>query len=161
MKTLISVTIVLLAFVESGCYRRDCSTRWVPSVFTNFIYIGEFPDDRRVGIPDHTQGVQPLPVRFQKGKAYVFHSKGPVTAVTVALHDLQDRLSDAGVRILDKPKNAGEFGIPNSGGPIWQIRFSHDGCAGEIYDTVDQSLFRSRLGWPDGSHQDYVLVFSK
>lgn len=161
MQTLLSVTIILLAFLESGCRHGDCGGRWVPGVFANFIYVGEYPDDRRVGIPDHTQDVRPLPVRFEKGRAYVFHSKGQVTAVTVALHDLPDRLNAAGVRILNGPKNAGEFGIPNSGGPIWQVRFSYDDCVGEIFDTVDQNLFRSRRGWPDGSHQDYVLVFSK
>ena len=157
----IGVFIVVLACLESGCRHGDCSGRWVSSVFANFVYVGEFPDDRRVAIPVHGQDRQPLPVSFQKGRAYVFHSNGPVSTETVALHDFPDRLNAAGVQILSRPTSAGEFGIPNSGGPIWQIRFGYDGCAGEIYDTVDQTLYKNRLSWADGSRQDYVLVFSK
>jgi hypothetical protein len=153
--------VVLVAALEGGCHRDGCSAGWVADVFANFVYVGQFPDNRREPIPTHGQVAQPFPRQFQKKTAYIFHSKGPVTAEAVAINDLPQRLRIAGVQIFSAPKSANDFGIPNSGGPIWNIRFAFNGCTGEIYNTVDQTLYRDRKTWPDGSREDYVLVFSK
>lgn len=153
--------VLLAAAFDGGCSRDGCSTEWVANVFANFDYVGQFPDNRKEPIPAHAQDAQPLPKNFEKKTAYIFHSKGPVAAETVALSDLPERLRKAGVQIVSAPKSAKDFGIPSSGGPIWNIRFASASCTGEIYNTVDQALYRDRKSWPDGSREDYVLVFAE
>ena len=157
----LALACIVLAVVPEGCHRGDCSAGWVPEVFANFIYVGQFPDNRKEPIPEHDQEALPLPRQFQKKTAYIFHSKGPVSAEAVAIKDLPQRLKTARVQIVSGPENPGEFGVPNSGGPIWSIRFTSDGCKGEIYNTVDQTLYHDRKTWPDGSREDYILVFSE
>ena len=151
----------LCAFSAASCTQSDCRANWARLALNDFTYIGEYAADARKPIPRHGTAAQQLPVQFRSGVAYVFHSKERLTTEDAAIRLLPRKLRDAGVEILDAPKNSGEFAIPNSGGPRWTIRFRYDGCQGEMYNVVDPALYGSRGSWPPGSLDDYVLVLHK
>ena len=155
------IVATFCAFSVASCAQGDCPTDWVRLVFTDFTYIGEYAADASKPIPRHGTASQSLPKQFKSAVVYVFHTKERLTTEEAALRLLPRKLRDAGVEILDAPKNSGEFAIPNSGGPRWNIRFRYDGCQGELHNVVDPALYGSRSSWPPGSRDDYVLVFHR
>jgi hypothetical protein len=145
----------------SSCARGDCRADWIRLAFTDFTYIGEHAADASKPLPRHGTASVPLPKQLKVGVAYVFHTKEQLTTEEAALRLLPRKLRDAGVEILDAPKNSGEFAVPNSGGPRWNIRFRRNGCQGELYNVVDPALYGSRSSWPPGSRDDYVLMLRR
>lgn len=152
---------ILCALSAASCAQGDCSADWLRLAFADFTYIGEHTADRSKPIPRHGTASQPLPKQLRAGVVYVFHTKERLTTEEAALRLLPRKLREAGIEILDNPKSSGEFAIPNSGGPRWNIRFRYDGCQGELYNTVDPALYDSRSSWPPGSRDDHVLVLHR
>lgn len=151
----------LYALSTASCAQGDCSADWLRLALADFKYISEYAADPRKPIPRHGTASQPLPKQLRTGFVYVFHTQERITTEEAALTLLPRKLRAAGVEILDGPKSSGEFAIPNSGGPLWNIRFRYQGCQGGLYNVVDPALYGSRNSWPAGSRDDYVLVLHR
>jgi hypothetical protein len=142
--------------VATGC-RTPCSSDELKSVFRDFAYVGVFPKTDAYPLSPHGAGALPLPGSLDHGARYVFHTNTRITTEQVAMTILPQRLKEAGFSVLDAPRNAGDFGVPNHGGPIWEIRFSKGYCKGRIYNRVDDALYASRDGWPSAAMDDYIV----
>lgn len=160
-RVLATTTGVFYTLSLMSCAGRTCPADWVPTAFADFTYVGEFAADSSKPLPRHGETPQVLPKQFKPGVAYVFHATGQLTTEDAALRLLPQKLRGAGIEIADAPKSPGEFAIPNSGGPRWNIRFRYDDCLGELHNVIDPALYGSRRSWPDGSRDDYVLVFHR
>lgn len=152
------VASILVVLCNTSCGRQECHADWARLALTDFTYVGADANDATQPIPRHGSQPQPVPPRFRRGVLYVFHAKDRVDTEEVALRLLPRKFQAAQVEILDAPQSAGEFAIPNSGGPRWNIRFRYGGCEGEVYNVLDPALYDSRSEWPAGSRDDYVVV---
>lgn len=150
---------ILLAMVSlAGCTGNSCSG-CIASVFQGFNLVAEYPIGSKIPDidPHHTL---PLPTVFERGRIYVFQSIGPITTERVAIEVFPARLRKCSALIIERPRNPGDFLVPNIGGPRWNIRFRSHHCVGHLYNRYDPKLEPARVDWPSGAHDDYILEIS-
>lgn len=155
--------LLLLISLPSACTGRGqlCSADWLNQVFSGFTFVGAFPSDPGRPIPRHGGEPRPWPRELRAGLRYVFHSDRMITTEDVAVQLLPGRLKQAHVTVIDYPKTAGEFAIPNLGGPLWHIRFGRGNCEGTLSNRIDPDLLPSRAAWPVGSSDDYIVEIGR
>lgn len=157
MRHLICGGILFVIASMSGC-GRSCQS-CIASMFQGFNLVAEYPE--KSDVPDiDPRHVLPFPSEFIRGRTYVFQSIAPITTEQVALETFPTRLRKCSMRILEAPRNPGDFLVSNLGGPRWNIRFTNNRCGGHLYNHYDRKLAAARIGWPSGSHDDYILQVS-
>jgi hypothetical protein len=153
-KSLIFVLILL-----SGCRHETACGPCLKTVFEGFNFVGEYPS--KVHDADVQLGpVQPFPSTFEWGKVYIFQPAGPTDTARVAIQTFPDRLKRCMAKIIEAPRDTGDFGVASLGGPFWGIRFRMGNCVGHLTNKYDRKLAAARIGWPSGSRDDYILEIS-
>lgn len=100
-------------FCQAGA--RDVDTRILTGL-SDFSFVGsgpaKFNEDGTVDtthIAAHGETEEPRPRRLQPGIQYIFHRRGPVDDKALALKELPDKLSRAGVQGIKNPRSSGEL----------------------------------------------------
>jgi hypothetical protein len=112
-------------------------------IFEGFSYIGCFSGGIDEELPSHGLKGLPLPDQIKPGFRYVFHFPRSEGDEVSPLEILPKRLRRMG---FDAPDPTNIISL-SSGGPIYEIKFSRNGCSGRIRHEVDKKLLNSRLPW--------------
>jgi hypothetical protein len=103
-------------------------------------------------IPSHGMDAKPLPIRFDVGRQYVFHSH--YSDNDYHFDELQKRIRSQGYKILTAEKLV----YRNVGGLLFSIRFRNANHQFIIFNKPDQQILRSVEWHKSWSVDDYVLV---
>lgn len=161
-------TIILYALCvfSIGCYGAFAVNNHVSrsqqkapkflNALSDFEFVGSGAYRDQLSVPLHGMEKQDLPVRFEKGRAYIFHHTAIDNQHLLPL--LRDRLEVNGCKILEfVDKGPGRF----IGGLSFRIRFEDDRYKGVIYNTLDNQIVNSPPSSKPLSPDDYVLVIER
>lgn len=157
---MISKSHLFACFLISGslvsCGRQQPCGGCLESVFNVFRFVGDFPVSLNPAIAKQNLA-RPFPQVFQKGRIYVFQTIEPISTEEVAINMLPSRIRKCSGKVIDAPHSVGDFGVASLGGPFWSIRFQIGSCIGHITNRYNADLDATRVGWPPGSRDDYLL----
>lgn len=128
-------------------------------VFHDFAYIGSFPADK-FAPPIHDDRTLEIPSVLQPNVLYVFHSHKPVDDLGLATKLLPERLRQAGITVVSQPKSRQDIAFIDPGNTTWKIRFQQGPYLGEIYNVLDQKMYKAGAHVHEWSFDDYVLRFT-
>jgi hypothetical protein len=155
--------IFLLALVMGGLlscqahsHERD---KKVLAILSDFTFVGsgqaKFNSDGSIDTAyrlDHGETEQPRPQSIEIGKQYVFHHRVPMDNEILALHDLPDRITQMGFKIINAPKSNSGLLYLYYGGPIFRIEFADGNREFTVFNQLNTSHSNA---W---SIHDYILV---
>jgi hypothetical protein len=147
--------LILIASLSASCGGRSCGS-CIASVFEGFNLVAEYPANTKP-LDLRPQHVRHFPRVFESGKIYVFQPIGRTDTERIAIETFPARLRKCSAKILEAPRNNGDFGVASLGGPFWGIRFQLGHCVGHLVNKYDRELDAARIGWPSGSRDDYIL----
>lgn len=158
MKSAILILIPLILALTPGCTTQRCGC--IASVFAGFNLIAEYPMGTKI-LDLKPKGIRAFPKEFLPGRIYIFQPTERVETEKVAIETFPKRLRKCSAKILEAPRNSGDFGVASLGGPFWWIRFRMGRCVGRLTNRYDRELASTRKGWPSGSRDDYILELSE
>lgn len=130
----------------------------ISQVFRDFTYVGSF-DGGEFSLPEHDERNLDLPSVLQPNVRYVFHLHKAVDDLFLATKMLPDRLREAGIAVLSQPRTKQDMIFIDPGNTTWRIRFRQGPHSGEIYNVLDQKMYRNSEHPGEWSRDDYVLRF--
>lgn len=119
-----------------------------------FVGSGVFSDE--LSVPAHSIESQPLPKKWEAGRAYIFHHSRVDNSRL--LRELIDKLKSRGVKVFDiVDHGTGRY----IGGLAFKLSFQEGGYRGFIYNTLDNRIVADEKITEPLSDDDYILVLQE
>ena len=128
-------------------------------IFHDFSYVGSFPADQ-FAPPLHEDRSLEIPSVLQPNVLYIFHSHKPVDDLALATKFFPERLRQVGIMVVNQAKSRQDIAFIDPRNTTWGIRFQQGPYSGEIYNVLDQKMYRAGVHIHEWSFDDYVLRFT-
>lgn len=129
--------IAVCSAVLAKSQKTTPSDDTVSNAMRCYIYVGE-GKCATLGNPPHAPDAKALPAMYLSEHCYVFHI--PISTNEEFYTELENHLTESGVKVTKAPRTAADFVYLTSGGPLFQIQFQQGRRQGTL--TTLQHLRR-------------------
>jgi hypothetical protein len=158
-----AITLILFCSL-SGCASSNLAdssnstlkkeTATVLSIFSDFDFVGSGAYQESYS-PQHSMAKNPLPVKLEVGRVYVFHHHYPATNLEI-FETLQSRLRKNGMQVKTSSGTTYRY----VGGLAFLIEFQNSEYKGFIKTQLDKEILNSNLS-DQWMSDDYLLVIQR